>query len=141
MKFYGINCFNTDFHHFRFVPSLKIIDPILCQRMSLQEVKTMKLSKVTVLVLSALLTTPALASDATDRAYRAMKQPLSQHLHQQGVRMGNEATVALARSENRLDDSDALIKARYTNQQPINQMAPYRPWQREKSSLARPRDW
>jgi hypothetical protein len=109
--------------------------------MSLYEVKTMKFGKVTIVLLSALLTTPVLASNATDRAYQALKQPLSQNLQQQGLRTGSETAVAAARSENRVDDSDALIKARYSNQQPINQMAPHRPWQREKSSLMRPRDW
>lgn len=101
----------------------------------------MKFGKIAALLLPALLTTPALASDATDRAYQALKQPLSQNFYQHGSRMGDETTVALVRSENRVDGSDALIKARYANQQPINLMVPYQPWQREKSPLTRPRDW
>ena len=102
----------------------------------------MNTDKAMVLILSALLSAPVLASTASDRAYQALQQPLSQRVTQQQAFKGtSEAAISEARRENRVDDSDGLIKARYQNQQPLKQMMPYRAWQREKSTLRRPRDW
>lgn len=98
----------------------------------------MKANRVVLITLLALLSAPVVASTASDRAHSALMQPLSSRVTYQKVpRAGAEIAIDTARGENRLNSSDALTKAKFLNQQPFNEMKPYRPWQREKSTLMR----
>lgn len=102
----------------------------------------MNTDKAMVLLLSALLSAPVLASTASDRAYQALQQPLSQRVTQQQAFKGtSEAAISAARRENRVDDSDGLIKARHVFQQPVRQMTSNRAWQQGKTPSGKPSDW